>query len=104
MWNGTMAGNGPTSGEEGQLREKYAQLSRLGIDAATDPSSPDYMNFTDGQQPIVDAAFLAHAIVRAPNELYEKLEPHVQQNLVKALRGQHENKNHSLITGYYFQR
>ncbi|MEK3890079.1 DUF2264 domain-containing protein [Bacillus sp. FSL K6-3431] len=77
---------GPTSGKEGQLREKYAELSRLGIDAATDPDSLDYMNFTEGHQPLVDAAFLAHAIVRAPNELYRKLEPRVQRNLVQALK------------------
>lgn len=61
--------SGPTDGEEGRLRERYAELCRKGMDAATDPDSPDFMNFTNGHQPIVDAAFLAHAIVRAPNEL-----------------------------------
>lgn len=60
---------GETIGDEGELREKYARLAREGIEAATDPASPDFMNFSHGHQPIVDAAFLAHAIVRAPNEL-----------------------------------
>lgn len=77
---------GPTSGEEGKVRAKYAALARQGIEVATDPQSPDYMNFTDGGQPIVDAAFLAHAIVRAPNELYSKLPPHVKKNLMKAFK------------------
>lgn len=78
--------NGPTNGEEGQLRDKYAQLVRRGIEVATCPSSPDYMNFEYGDQPVVDAAFLAHAIVRAPNELYKKLPSNVKQNLVRALK------------------
>jgi|SRR5690625_64578 len=78
--------SGPTDGEEGELREKYAWLIRKGIAVATDPNSPDYMNFDYGGQPIVDAAFLAHAIVRAPNELYEKLPTNVKQNLIKALK------------------
>ena len=41
-------------------------LARRAIAQAVDPASPDAMNFTTGGQPLVDAAFLAHAIVRAP--------------------------------------
>lgn len=78
--------NGPSNGEEGQLRENYAILIRKGIEVATDENSPDYMNFEHGEQPLVDAAFLAHAIVRAPNELYEKLPSNVKKNLVNALK------------------
>ncbi|MBS4199372.1 DUF2264 domain-containing protein [Bacillus sp. FJAT-49732] len=77
---------GPIDGEEGTLRENYAQLARACINAATDPDSPDFMNFTQGHQPIVDTAFLAHAILRAPKELWEKLEPRVRKNLVSALK------------------
>ena len=35
--------------------------------------SPDFLNFDKGLQPIVDAAFLAQGIVRAPGELWERL-------------------------------
>src|SRR5690625_1341202 len=77
---------GPRNGEEGELREKYAELIRRGIEVATNPESPDFMNFSKGHQPIVDAAFLAHAIVRSPNELYKKLPQEVKQNLVYALK------------------
>lgn len=77
---------GPDYGSEGELRKKYIDLSRRAMDSATNLNSPDYMNFSEGYQPIVDAAFLSHAIVRAPQELYFKLEPHVQQNLVQALK------------------
>lgn len=44
------------------------------------------MNFTSGAQPLVDAAFLSHAIVRAPSELWKKLDSSAQGNLVNALR------------------
>lgn len=81
---------GPNDGEEGVLRQKYAFLAREAIDAATDPESPDYCTFVydkdAGGQPLVDAAFLSHAIVRAPRELWEKLDTQVKKNLVKALK------------------
>ncbi|MCA0757074.1 DUF2264 domain-containing protein [Paenibacillus sp. N4] len=76
---------GPRSGEEGDIRSRIADLARRAIDAATDPASPDFMNFERGGQPVVDAAFLANAVLRAPNELYEQLEPNVKANLIAAL-------------------
>ncbi|MFC4402439.1 DUF2264 domain-containing protein [Gracilibacillus xinjiangensis] len=78
--------NGPVDGEEGLLRKKYADLIRHGLKEATDPQSPDYMNFTEGLQPIVDTAFLAHALLRAPDELIHNLEPSVRNNVIKALK------------------
>ncbi|KAB8136779.1 DUF2264 domain-containing protein [Gracilibacillus oryzae] len=78
--------NGPDEGEEGALRKNYGDLIRQGMKEATDPQSPDYMNFSHGLQPIVDTAFLAHAIVRAPNELMHKLEPNVRNNVINALK------------------
>jgi hypothetical protein len=71
---------------EGQQRRHFAELARQGIDASTDPSSPDRMNFSEGGQPLVDAAFLAQAILRAPNELWKKLVPAVQSNVIAALK------------------
>lgn len=85
---------GPREGEEGKQRQAYANLVRRGLEVATNPSSADYMNFTEGQQPIVDTAFLAHAIVRAPVELYEKLSPTVQQKLAAALGATRNRKPH----------
>lgn len=78
--------NGPMEGEEGALRKKYVELIRVGIKEATDASSPDYLNFSDGLQPIVDTAFLAQALLRAPNELMGKLELSTKQNVIKALK------------------
>src|SRR5688500_7492108 len=66
---------------EGKERARFAVLARAGIDAGTDPKSPDFLNFSKGRQPLVDAAFLAQAMLRAPKELWQKLEPRVQQNV-----------------------
>jgi hypothetical protein len=70
---------------EGAERGRFAALARAGIDAATDPKSPDFLNFAQGRQPLVDAAFLAQAMLRAPVELWQKLPPRVQQNVIAAL-------------------
>ena len=40
------------------------------------------MNFAKGRQPLVDSAFLSQAMLRAPNELWKKLEPRVQANVI----------------------
>lgn len=72
--------------EEGRLRDRYADLARRSLDAATDPRSRDFMNFTRGGQPLVDAAFLAHAILRAPGELWKKLDEKTRANVAAALK------------------
>ncbi len=71
---------------EGTERTRLAALARAAIDAATDPKSPDFMNFSKGRQPLVDAAFLAQAMLRAPTELWKKLDARVQQNVIVALK------------------
>ena len=71
---------------EGALRARLAGFAREGLRRGTDPASPDFLNFTRGRQPLVDAAFLGHAIVRAPKELLEKLDPTTRRQLADALR------------------
>ena len=77
--------SGPDSGEEAGLRTQFSEWSRKAIESATDPDSPDHMNFNKGEQPLVDAAFLALAIVRAPRELWQNLDPASQRRVVAAL-------------------
>jgi hypothetical protein len=71
--------------EEGRLRSRYCDLARRAIAMGLDRTSPDALNFTEGRQPLVDAAFLAHGILRAPTELWAKLEPRTQRALIAAL-------------------
>lgn len=77
--------HGPTEGSEEALRLECAGLARSAMAMATDPSSPDFMNFSKGGQPVVDAAFLALGILRAPTELWKKLDIKVRQNVIAAL-------------------
>jgi hypothetical protein len=71
--------------ESGEDAGSFPALARTAIDAATDPASPDFLNFSRGTQPLVDAAFLAQAMLRAPRELWQKLDPRVRRNVVAAL-------------------
>lgn len=77
---------GPDATAEGQLREKYIKLALAGIKNATDPGSPDYMNFNKGGQPLVDAAFLAQALLRAPVQLWGRLDETTKANVVRELK------------------
>ena len=70
---------------EGQLRARYAELTRRAIRQAVDPASPDFLNFTSNRQPLVDAAFLAQGLLRARQALRESLDATVKRNLVAAL-------------------
>ncbi len=70
---------------EGRLRGQYADLARRAIARAVDPASPDFLNFTRERQPLVDAAFLAQGILRAPRALRESLGATTTRQLVAAL-------------------
>ena len=82
------------SGAEETLRAEFAELARMTIAHATDPASPDFLNFDQGSQPIVDAAFLAQAFLRAPRALWDGLAPEVQQNVCAALASTRTRKPH----------
>ena len=70
---------------EGRTRARLARLAGDALREATDPGSPDALNFSEGSQPLVDAAFLAHAIVRAPRTLWDSLEPEARPRVAAAL-------------------
>lgn len=81
---------GPDDTPEGKLRKSYIDLTIACIENAVDPSSKDYMNFgkpsVTPSQALVDAAFLAHGIVRAPKQIFAKLSATTKQQLLDALR------------------
>ncbi|TPG66557.1 DUF2264 domain-containing protein [Hymenobacter nivis] len=88
----TLAGLAPwlelaaAPGPEQAQQQRCAALARQAIAHGVDPASPDFLNFTRGGQPVVDAAFLAHALLRAPTQLWAQLPPATQQQLVAALQ------------------
>lgn len=44
------------------------------------------MNFNDGDQALVDASFLALGLLRAPNQLWGRLDGETQKNILNALK------------------
>lgn len=78
----------PSAGEsarETKLRERYRTMAKEAIASAVDPASPDYMRFGDSSQTVVDASFLALAMLRAPKQLIDTLTPKTKQQLIAAM-------------------
>jgi hypothetical protein len=76
---------GAEDGAEGRLRASVGEEARRAVEVATDPASPDFLNFTEGSQPLVDAAFLGQAVLRAPRALAGALDARTRGHLVAAL-------------------
>jgi hypothetical protein len=72
--------------DEAVRQADRAFAARKAIAHAVDPQSPDFLNFNQGGQPVVDAAFLAHALLRAPTQLWGGLSATTQAQLVQALQ------------------
>lgn len=71
---------------EGRQRGRLLELARRALQSAVDPASPDFLNFTQDRQPLVDAAFLAQGLLRAPGALVEGLDQATRGHLVRALQ------------------
>jgi len=83
---------GGLSGAEETLRAELAELARRTVASGVDPDSPDFLNFSHGRQPIVDAAFLAQAFVRAPHSLWQPLSATTKAQAVDAFRATRTRK------------
>lgn len=68
------------------LKEEYRELARQALANAVDPRSPDHMEFAEPAQPLVDAAYLAQGLLRAPKQLWEASDQDVKDNLIAALK------------------
>ncbi|MEO6817862.1 MAG: DUF2264 domain-containing protein [Edaphobacter sp.] len=71
--------------QETALRIRYRKWALAAIASAVDPSSPDYMRFGASSQTVVDASFLALALLRAPRQLVQPLDAATKQKLIQAL-------------------
>lgn len=72
--------------EEGKLRKQMREEVLKGLKNAVDPASPDKLNFTQYAQPIVDAAYLVHAFLRAPEALWQPLDKETQKRYIEAFK------------------
>ena len=81
---------GPDATPEGQMRERFGLMARKSLINAADPNSPDYLRFGDsstvGRQALVEAAYLAHALLRAPKVLWEPLTEGQKQSVIASLK------------------
>jgi hypothetical protein len=85
----------PQDSAERQLQQTNRQLARAAVARICHPTEPAGLNFDRGGQPVVDAAFLAQAVLRAPTQLWEKLPAPAQKNLANALA-----KTRSILPGF----
>jgi hypothetical protein len=72
--------------DEAPQRDEIAALARRSLRAACDPASADVLNFSVDRQPLVDAAFLAYGILRAPRALWDDLDGETQSLVIAALK------------------
>ena len=87
--------------DEGKLRKKFREQALLGIQYGSNPKSPDYFTWkTTVGQPLVDAAHLAQAFLRAPKALWEPLPAEVKDRVIyefKRLRSIKANESNWLL-------
>lgn len=87
-----LAGIGPwldapaPDAEESAVRDELAHLARTALTMQTDPDHPAYLRFRGHErQTLVDAAFLAQAVLRAPRSLWQELDAGTRERLHQAM-------------------
>jgi hypothetical protein len=74
---------GPDDTDEGKLRAHYIDLVVRGLKNGVNPQSPDHLMFDRRHtQPLVDAAFLAEGILRAPTQIWGRLDQQTKDWLI----------------------
>ena len=74
---------GPDNTPEGKLRNKYIKLTVKGLSNGVNPKAADYLNFGyEGKQPLVDAAFLAQGLLRAPKQLWGNFDKATKERMI----------------------
>lgn len=69
---------------EGNIRKNIKQQIHRSLAHAVDPASPDYLYWGTPQsrQPLVDAAFIAQALLTAPDALWSPLDAGTKQRVI----------------------
>ena len=75
-------------GAESVLLQEYRDMVLKGLKNAVNPSSPDHLLFTAGKerQPLVDAAYLAQALLQCKSQIWDKLDKKTQKRLIEELK------------------
>ncbi len=83
-WLELDAGDGEDRSETA-LRVRYRGWAAEAIRSAVDPASPDCMRFGELAQTLVDASFLALAMLRAPRQLIATMDATTRARVVEAM-------------------
>lgn len=81
--------------KEGALRKELREQLLQSLKHSVDPASPDYLLWRTGGQPLVDAAFLVHGFLRAPQTLWEPLDKLTKQRFAEELKSMRRMKTFS---------
>ncbi|MEK7413812.1 MAG: DUF2264 domain-containing protein, partial [Planctomycetota bacterium] len=74
------------------LRTEFRELVRRGLIEAVRPGGADHLGFDQAPQGVVDTAFLAQAILRAPHALLDGLDATVRRQLLEAMMSSRKHK------------
>lgn len=85
---------GPDDTKEGKIRAQLIEWTIGALKNAVDPASEDCMNFTQEKQPLVDAAFMAHGLLRSQNQIWKRLDTLTQRRLIEAFKSTRIIKPH----------
>lgn len=80
-----LAGIAPWLALDEPESRSFSEYARAGLKSIFDPSSPDFYDCS-ARRAIVDGAFLAQALVRAPQALWEPLDSVTKENILRAFR------------------
>jgi hypothetical protein len=72
-------------GPEAELQAGWRERVRASLANAFMPERADFLEFK-GPQALVEAAFLAHGLLRGWSQIWRKLPPEVQQNVIEGLK------------------
>ncbi len=72
---------------ESKLRKELREQSLQSFVNSVDPANPDYLLWNKEAQPLVDAAFIAHAFLRSPTALWGSLDNVTKENFIKEFKG-----------------
>lgn len=71
---------------EATTANAFTGWARRGLANIADPAAADHLDFTAGEQCLVDAAFLAYGLILAPRALWLPLDADVKTRLIAALQ------------------
>ncbi|QEH43994.1 DUF2264 domain-containing protein [Chitinophaga sp. XS-30] len=81
--------------KEGAMRKELREQLLQSLRHSVDPASPDYLLWRTGGQPLVDAAFLVHGFLRAPQAIWEPLDSQTKERFVTELKSMRRMKTFS---------